>query len=189
MRPRYDGAWIETAGNLGVQATASEDLGSIALGFGVAMVVMVAVAWLVERLVLGKLVNQEGITLLMALVDGLGGVRSAMCSQAGLHLEVPVARRLKAAKVDYVVDDGGRTVRVPSSRIDEMRLTERFHPEMKVGFAGDIPNAVAEKESTLSEAAWASGLAFDAAGRLLVTDAKHHRVVRLRRHARSAGAP
>ncbi len=36
---------------------------------------------------------------------------------------------------------------------------------------------------------WASGLAFDASGRLLVTDARHHRVVRLLRHARSAGAP
>ncbi len=43
-----------------------------------AMLVMVAVAWLIERLVLGKLVNQEGITLLMAtlgvayLLDGVG---------------------------------------------------------------------------------------------------------------------
>lgn len=45
-------------------------------------------------------------------------------------------------------------------RIDDMKVSERFHPEMKVGFAGDIPNAVAEKESTLNEAAWASGLAF-----------------------------
>ena len=45
-------------------------------------------------------------------------------------------------------------------RIDDMKVAERFHPEMKVGFAGDIPNAVAEKESTLNEAAWASGLAF-----------------------------
>ena len=36
---------------------------------------------------------------------------------------------------------------------------------------------------------WASGLAFDASGRLLVTDAKHHRVVLLIRRARSAGAP
>lgn len=33
-----------------------------------------------------------------------------------------VVERLKAAKVDYVVDDGGRTVKVPASRIDEMRL-------------------------------------------------------------------
>ena len=36
---------------------------------------------------------------------------------------------------------------------------------------------------------WAAGLAFDAAGRLLVADARHHRVVRLLRRARSAGAP
>jgi branched-chain amino acid transport system permease protein len=48
------------------------------LAFALAMVVMVAVAWLVERLVLGKLVNQEGITLLMAtlgityFLDGFG---------------------------------------------------------------------------------------------------------------------
>ena len=48
------------------------------LAFGVAMVVMVCVAWVIERLVLGKLVNQEGITLLMAtlgityFLDGLG---------------------------------------------------------------------------------------------------------------------
>jgi branched-chain amino acid transport system permease protein len=48
------------------------------LAFVAAMAVMVAVAWLIERWVLGKLVNQEGITLLMAtlgityLLDGLG---------------------------------------------------------------------------------------------------------------------
>jgi branched-chain amino acid transport system permease protein len=42
------------------------------------MAVMVVVAWLIERLVLGKLVNQEGITLLMAtlgityFLDGFG---------------------------------------------------------------------------------------------------------------------
>ncbi|MBL8350807.1 MAG: branched-chain amino acid ABC transporter permease, partial [Burkholderiaceae bacterium] len=48
------------------------------LAFAAAMAVMIAVAWLVERLVLGKLVNQEGITLLMAtlgityFMDGFG---------------------------------------------------------------------------------------------------------------------
>ncbi len=48
------------------------------LAFGGAMLVMVAVAWCIERLVLGKLVNQEGITLLMAtlgityFLDGFG---------------------------------------------------------------------------------------------------------------------
>jgi branched-chain amino acid transport system permease protein len=48
------------------------------LGFCAAMAVMLALAWLVERLVLGRLVNQEGITLLMAtlgiayFLDGFG---------------------------------------------------------------------------------------------------------------------
>ena len=48
------------------------------LGFAAAMLVMIASAWLIERLVLGKLVNQEGITLLMAtlgityFLDGFG---------------------------------------------------------------------------------------------------------------------
>ena len=48
------------------------------LAFAAAMVVMVALAWLIERLVLGKLVNQEGVTLLMAtlgiayFIDGFG---------------------------------------------------------------------------------------------------------------------
>ena len=48
------------------------------LAFVCAMALMVVVAWLVEKLVLGKLVNQEGITLLMAtlgityFLDGFG---------------------------------------------------------------------------------------------------------------------
>jgi branched-chain amino acid transport system permease protein len=48
------------------------------LAFAAALALMVAVAWLVERLVLSKLVNQEGITLLMAtlgiayFMDGAG---------------------------------------------------------------------------------------------------------------------
>jgi branched-chain amino acid transport system permease protein len=48
------------------------------LAFAVAMALMVAVAWLIERLCLSKLVNQEGITLLMAtlgityFLDGFG---------------------------------------------------------------------------------------------------------------------
>ncbi len=52
-------------------------LGNV-LAFIAAMAVMIAVAWVIERLVLGKLVNQEGITLLMAtlgisyFLDGFG---------------------------------------------------------------------------------------------------------------------
>src|SRR5207344_962426 len=64
--------WIPHA--LGIQ---NKLLGNV-LAFVAAMAVMVAVAWLIERLVLGKLVNQEGITLLMAtlgityFLDGFG---------------------------------------------------------------------------------------------------------------------
>jgi branched-chain amino acid transport system permease protein len=55
----------------------SKVLGNI-LAFVAAMAVMVVVAWVIERFVLGKLVNQEGITLLMAtlgityFLDGAG---------------------------------------------------------------------------------------------------------------------
>jgi branched-chain amino acid transport system permease protein len=48
------------------------------LAFAAAVAVMIAVAWVIERFVLGKLVNQEGITLLMAtlgiayFLDGFG---------------------------------------------------------------------------------------------------------------------
>jgi branched-chain amino acid transport system permease protein len=52
-------------------------LGNV-LAFAGAMVLMVAVAWVIEKLVLSRLVNQEGITLLMAtlgiayFLDGFG---------------------------------------------------------------------------------------------------------------------
>ena len=48
------------------------------LAFAVAVVLMVVVAWLIQKLVLGRLVNQEGITLLMStlgityFLEGLG---------------------------------------------------------------------------------------------------------------------
>jgi branched-chain amino acid transport system permease protein len=48
------------------------------LAFGAAALVMLALAWVIQKLVLGKLVNQEGITLLMAtlgityFLDGFG---------------------------------------------------------------------------------------------------------------------
>ncbi|MBW8828057.1 MAG: branched-chain amino acid ABC transporter permease [Burkholderiales bacterium] len=61
------------------QWTAIEDkLFANALAFIVTMGLMIVVAWLIERFVLGKLVNQEGITLLMAtlgvsyFLDGFG---------------------------------------------------------------------------------------------------------------------
>ena len=54
-------AWIPKG--LGIE---SKVLGNV-LAFAAAMLVMVAIAWLIEKLVLGKLVNQEGITLLMEI--------------------------------------------------------------------------------------------------------------------------
>lgn len=35
----------------------------------------------------------------------------------------------------------------------------RFHPDMQVGYAGDIPNAIAEQKSLVSEAVWATVVA------------------------------
>jgi branched-chain amino acid transport system permease protein len=64
--------WIPAA--IGVEGKL---LGNL-IGFAAAMALMVLVAWLVERLVLSKLVNQEGIALLMAtlgiayFLDGFG---------------------------------------------------------------------------------------------------------------------
>ena len=64
--------WIPAG--LGIE---SKTLGNV-LAFVAAMAVMVGVAWAIERWVLGKLVNQEGITLLMAtlgvtyFLDGAG---------------------------------------------------------------------------------------------------------------------
>jgi branched-chain amino acid transport system permease protein len=57
--------------------TDSKLLGNL-MAFVAALAVMVALAWVIERFVLGKLVNQEGVTLLMAtlgityFLDGFG---------------------------------------------------------------------------------------------------------------------
>ncbi len=48
--------------------------------------------------------------------------------------------------------------------VDELRPAS-FHPSMKIGFGGDIPNAKAEKDSLISEALIATGIA---AGLILV---------------------
>ncbi|HEY6463239.1 MAG TPA: MMPL family transporter, partial [Polyangiaceae bacterium] len=57
-------------------------------------------------------------------------------------------------------DAGGDTLLGRVQRlVDEMQPAS-YAPSMKVGFAGDIPNAAAEKQSIVSQAAWASGIAF-----------------------------
>jgi predicted RND superfamily exporter protein len=55
-------------------------------------------------------------------------------------------------------DAGGDTLLRRMERlVDEMHPTG-YQPEMKVGFAGDIANATAEKDSVVSEVAWAFGV-------------------------------
>lgn len=59
-------------------ASFDSKLAANVLAFAGALAAMILLAWLIERLVLGKLVNQEGITLLMAtlgiayFLDGFG---------------------------------------------------------------------------------------------------------------------
>jgi predicted RND superfamily exporter protein len=56
-------------------------------------------------------------------------------------------------------DAGGDTLLGRVQRLVAQMNPASYQPAMKVGFAGDIPNAAAEKESIVSEAAWASGIA------------------------------
>ena len=46
-----------------------------------------------------------------------------------------------------------------SRRVNAMDVTHRYNAEMRVGFAGDIPNAVAEKQAILGQAIWATAAA------------------------------
>ena len=67
-------------------------------------------------------------------------------------------------------DAGGDTLLARVQRLVGALNPASYDASMKVGYAGDIPNAAAEKESVVSEAAWASGMAFVLilAGRLVV---------------------
>jgi predicted RND superfamily exporter protein len=56
-------------------------------------------------------------------------------------------------------DSGGDMLLAKVNAIVQKLEPTKRHPEMRVGFAGDIPNAIAEKDSIVSEAAWATGIA------------------------------
>jgi predicted RND superfamily exporter protein len=56
-------------------------------------------------------------------------------------------------------DAGGDNLLARLKKRVEQLKPATFHPDMAVGYAGDVPNAVAEKESLLSEAAIATGVA------------------------------
>ncbi|HEY5244014.1 MAG TPA: MMPL family transporter, partial [Polyangiaceae bacterium] len=57
-------------------------------------------------------------------------------------------------------DAGGDTLLARIQRLVEEMKPSSYQAQMKVGYAGDIPNAAAEKESIISEAVWASAIAF-----------------------------
>jgi predicted RND superfamily exporter protein len=56
-------------------------------------------------------------------------------------------------------DAGGDSLLGRVTRLVQEMNAPSYHAAMRVGFAGDIPNAAAEKESVVSEAAWATGFA------------------------------
>ncbi len=56
-------------------------------------------------------------------------------------------------------DAGGESLLAKVQALVNETNPVSFHPQMKVGFAGDVPNAIQEKESLISEAAWASVVA------------------------------
>jgi uncharacterized protein len=56
-------------------------------------------------------------------------------------------------------DAGGDRLLARIQRIVDDMKPAAYDAEMRVGLAGDIPNAAAEKASIVSEAAWASGIA------------------------------
>lgn len=57
-------------------------------------------------------------------------------------------------------DASGDTLLGRVERLVDGMKPASYQPAMEVGFAGDIPNASAEKESIVTQAAWASGIAF-----------------------------
>jgi predicted RND superfamily exporter protein len=57
-------------------------------------------------------------------------------------------------------DAGGDTLLARIQRLVEEMKPSSYEATMKVGFAGDIPNAAAEKESIISQAVWATAIAF-----------------------------
>jgi predicted RND superfamily exporter protein len=57
-------------------------------------------------------------------------------------------------------DSAGDSLLARVDRLVEAMAPASYQPQMRVGYAGDIPNVAAEKESIVSEAAWASAIAF-----------------------------
>jgi cholesterol oxidase len=73
------------------------------------------------------------LTLLMSLVDGLEGVRSAVCSQAGLHVQVPRTARLKSGlHLPSVLSALGRETLEPRAGGDRNWRSRMFDSGLRI---------------------------------------------------------
>ena len=101
---------------------------------------------------------------------GLDGYRDRWKAKAKEHDDFPSGyfetedgRMIGLRIVSFTTgmgDAGGDTLLGRVQRLVDDMNPASYQGGMKVGFAGDIPNAAAEKASIVSEAAWASGIAF-----------------------------
>jgi uncharacterized protein len=99
---------------------------------------------------------------------GLGGLRAHLKAQSAKmddfpsgYFSTPDGHRVGLRIVSQSTGTGDKNgdlllakVRTLTEELDPVS----FHPSLRVGFAGDIPNAAAEKQSLVSQAAWASAL-------------------------------
>jgi predicted RND superfamily exporter protein len=79
------------------------------------------------------------------------------------YFETPDGTMIGLRIVSYTSglgDAAGDTLLTRVERIVADMRPESYQPQMHAGLAGDIANAAEEKQSIVSEAAWASGLAF-----------------------------
>jgi uncharacterized protein len=99
---------------------------------------------------------------------GMDEFRDRWKSKANEHDDFPtgyfatpdgLAMGVRIVTTSNLGDATGDSLLSKVKAIVEELQPSRFHPQMKVGFAGDVPNAAAEKESLLSEAAEATLIA------------------------------
>ncbi|MGA2447504.1 MAG: MMPL family transporter [Polyangiaceae bacterium] len=80
----------------------------------------------------GYFANDDGTTMVLRIVTNASGMGGA---------------------------SGDAFLEAMARRVSSMDVTHRYNPQMRVGFAGDIPNAVAEKQAILGQAFWATAAA------------------------------
>jgi hypothetical protein len=101
---------------------------------------------------------------------GLDGYRDRWKAKAREHDDFPSGyfesadgKMIAVRVVSYTTgmgDAGGDMLLGRIGHLVKDMAPASYQPQMRVGFAGDIPNAAAEKDSIVSQAAWASGMAF-----------------------------